>query len=186
MRKIIYTLVVLAFVSCSKEQKFAENADSIKQLETVLADKFGKDAYYTSITLSNSGTSSGDILSVTQTEDPSSLKMGEWNFFQGKWTQSSEVTLELSQGAQAKDFMFQLDGNTVKLDVLGKLLEESKEKVTSEKKIEEVEVTSVFMNAPNNGDFSAMEYFITIKPKNGGTSFDFRYNLDGTLIKFDY
>lgn len=186
MKNIIYTLAIVIFVSCGKEKKFTENADTFKELKTVLTDKFGKDAYYTSITLSNSGTSSGDILSVTQTEDPASLKMGEWNYFQGKWTQSSEVTLELSPGSQAKDFMFQLNESIVKFDLLGELLKKSKEKVIQEKKIEDVIVSSIYINAPSNGDFKEMEYYLTIKPKNGGTSFDFWYMLDGTLRKFDY
>ncbi|SNR16265.1 hypothetical protein [Tenacibaculum jejuense] len=186
MKKIIYTLALIVLISCGKEKRFTENADSIKELQTLLADEFGKDAYYTSISIINSSTSSGDIINTTQTSDPASLKMGEWNHFQGKWTQSSEVTLELSEGAKAKDFMFKLDDSVINFKLLGDLVEKSKEKVKEEKKIDEVIVSSIYMNAPNNGDFEKMEYFITIKPKNGGTSFDFWYKLDGTLRKFDY
>ncbi|WP_299628278.1 hypothetical protein [uncultured Tenacibaculum sp.] len=186
MKNIAYILALVVFVSCGKEKRFIESSETLMELKNVLADKFGKDAYYTSISISNSRTSSGDIISVTQTENPASLKMGEWTYLQGNWAQNSEVTIELSGGSPAKDFMFQINDELIKLDLLGELIEKSKKKVKEEKKLEEVIVESIYMNAPSNGDFSTMEYYITIKPKNGGTSFDFWYKLDGTLRKFDY
>jgi len=186
MKNIIYTLVLIAFISCGKKKSFTENASSLQNVKKVLISKFGGEAFYTSISLSNSRTSSGDLLSVTQTKDPSSLQMEDWAYLDGKWTQSSEITLELSEGAKAEDFMFQLDESIVKFDLLGKLVEQSKQKIIEEKKIDDVIVESIFINAPNNGDFSTMEYYIIIKPKNGGTGFDFHYKMDGTLLKSDY
>lgn len=183
MKKIIYTLILVVCFSCGKKQNFAKDASSIQLFKKELTDKFGEDAYYTSISLTH--TLSGDILGVTQTENPSSLKMGEWSYLMGKWTQNSDITLELSQGSKAKDFMFKLDGSTVKFDLLGKLVEQSKEKVIKEKKVKEVVVKSIFINAPDHGDFNKMEYYITVAPKEGGTSFDFWYTINGTLRKFN-
>lgn len=174
---------VTVLVSCNQGNKGYQDAESFSKLNTELTDKFGKDAYYTDFGVTNSD--NGNIVTVTQTDKPSSLKMAQWSNVNGDWKQSAEVSLEVSPGAKAEDFMFQL-GKTVKMDLLGKLVEQSKQKVISEKKINEVTVESVIIKAPNDGDFNSMRYFITIKPKQGGTSFNFWYKMDGTLDKFDF
>jgi len=183
MKKIIYILILTAFCACGKSGATIESADALNQLKKELISKFGSDAHYTSLNILNSG--GGSILNVSQTNDPSSLKMTEWSQVYGSWTQNSDITLEISGKAKAENFMFQLD-KIVDFNVLGKSLEAAKKKVMEEKGIKEVAVKNILINAPNDGNFKSMKYFITLEPKTGGTSFDFFYNMDGTLDKFDY
>ena len=43
-----------------------------------------------------------------------------------------------------------------------------------------------FIKFPKNGDISKTEYTVRLEPKNGGTSFTFRYDLQGNFIEMDY
>lgn len=183
MKKILIVLTVVLFTACGNKIKFGENSDSISKAKETLVDKFGADAYYTNIIIND--TEQGSILNVTVTEKPSSLKMEEWNYFQGSWKQKSDITLELAKGTKAEDFMFKLDKSIVNFELLGKLVEESKEKVAKEKNMEVV-TELITINAPDNGDLENMSYFISTKPESGGTKFTFRYKMDGKLDKFDY
>ncbi len=148
-----------------------------------MISKFGAQAYYTKLSISNADY--GSVVGVCQTNDPSSLKMAEWNYNDGSWKQISEVTLEISGGAKAEDFMFRLD-KVIDFDVLSAAVKEAKQSIIKEKKIEEIRVKNIIINAPKNGDLNSMRYFISISPKAGGTDFQFWYKMDGTLDKFDY
>ena len=184
MQRLIYTLALsILLFSCGGNSSY-EDKDSLLDLKEELISEFGDDAYYTNLAIMNS--ENGTVINVSQTDDPSSLKMSEWNYFNGDWNQNSEITLEISGDTKAEDFMFQLNDKVVDFEILGKAVEEAKEKIISEKKIEEVRVASILINAPKDGDFNSMEYYITINPKSGGTRFDFRYGMDGTLKDFDY
>lgn len=181
---VITGIVAITFTACNQTEKGGyQTAESFGNLKKELTDKFGKDAYYTDFNVTNND--NGIVVSVTETKNPSSLKMEQWTSLNGGWTQNSEVTLEISGGAKAEDFMFQLD-KIMNIELLGKLIEQSKQKVITEKKIKEITVKTVMMNAPKDGNFNTTKYFITLEPKQGGTTFNFWYNLDGTLDKFDY
>jgi hypothetical protein len=185
MKKSFKYLVVaasLVLFSCGNGKKdFAENAASISALEAELKSEFGDDAYYTSISIV--GTDYGSILSVTETSDPSSLKMADWTYGNGAWTQSSEITLELS-GGKAEDYMFKI-GDKINFETLGKIVDDAKSILKKEKEID-AKVSTILINAPDNGDFSSMEYFLNLEPATGGTTFRFEYTLEGELIKYDY
>lgn len=179
----IFAALVLGLTSCggSGVSDFAENAESILALEKNLKAEFGDDAYYTSINIMSSDL--GSVVNLTNTKDPSSLNMEEWNYLSGTWTQISDVTLELS-GGSAEEFMFKI-GDLVKFDVLGKIVEDAKEILKNEKDID-AKVSTILINAPSDGDFDSMIYFLDLEPTSGGTSFDFQYTLSGELIKYDY
>ncbi len=182
MKHLFYLLTITFFISCNNNKSF-EDKESLTGLKNELISKFGENAYYTKLSITNH--ENGSIVSVSQTDDPSSLKMTEWNYTSGSWNQISDVTLEISGNAKAEDFMFQLN-KVIDFNTLAKVLEEAKQKVIIEKNIEDIKVKSILINAPNDGDFNSMKYFITISPKSGGTSFNFWYKMDGTLDKFDY
>ncbi len=183
MKNFLLTIIALTLISCGSKTKFGENSVSILEAKKELTDKFGQGAFYTDLSIND--TDQGSIISVTVTKAPSSLKMEAWSLFQGRWTQNSEITLELSEGAKAEDFMYTLEKNSVDFDLLGKLVEQSKEKVKNEKNIEVV-TELISIAAPNDGNFKNMMYYITTKPKSGGTTFSFWYKMDGSLDKFDY
>ncbi len=183
MKKIIYIPILLLVLSCNNKSKSYEDKASLTELKKELISKFGENAYYTKLTISNADY--GSIIGVSQTGNPSSLKMTEWNFVNGSWNQISDVTLELSSGAKAEDFMFQLN-KIIDFDIMAEIVEQSKKKIIEEKGITDIRVENINIKAPNNGDFNNMKYFITISPRNGGTDFNFWYKMDGTLDKFDY
>ncbi len=189
MKKLQFTaivaMVVLTLVSCGGgTSKEPANADGFKSIEKEIKNKFGDDAYYTDLTIAYNK-SIGNIISITVTSNPESLKMGQWNQTQSTWKQNSEISLEVPQGSKAVDFMFQLN-DKINLTKLGELVEKSSAQLKAEKDIENPALHMAFVKFPKNGDMSKAEYTIMLKPENGGTTFTFYYKLNGDLIKMDY
>ena len=155
MKRLKQTIVALVFitalVSCGGGAGNQEaTADGFSEIEKEIKDKFGDDAYYTDLKiLYIKGI--GNTISATVTNDPESLKMGQWDFAQGTWTQRSEITLEVPEGSKAEDFMFQLD-DKIKLSKLGELVEKSSKQLTAEKNIENPTLSMAFIKFPRNGD----------------------------------
>ena len=185
IKKIVsVALVGLVMMSCGgSSNKQPENAADFKKIETELKSEFGEDAYYTDLScVYIKGL--GVTTNATVTKDPASLKMGHWENSQG-WNQTSEITLEVPEGSEAKDFMFQL-GDKINLSKLGDCVAESIKHLKSEKNIENPALSLATVSFPDNGDFAKANYFVQLKPENGGTSFSYTYGLDGTLQNFDY
>lgn len=168
--------------SCSTSTPGSE--EDFLAIESDIKQEFGADAYYTNFVIMFNKTV-GTMISTTVTDNPESLKMGEWNQSQGTWNQSAEVTLELPEGTKAVDFMFQLN-DEINVKSLGKLVEKSKEKLMTEKDIKNPAVEMAFIQFPDNGDKSKAKYVVKLAPQNGGTSFSFFYDLNGEFIEMDY
>ncbi|WP_203258228.1 hypothetical protein [Hyunsoonleella ulvae] len=178
-------LMIIALASCGGgigNQPI--NADGFAIIEKEIENKFGKDAYFTKITVMHYE-SIGNTVSLTVAEAPESLKMEEWNFVRGSWKQESGITIEIPEGTKASDFMFQLN-EQINLSRLGGLVEKSTEQLTAEKNIENPRLEMAYVNFPRNGDISKAEYIVVLKPENGGTSFTFSYKLNGDFINMSY
>ena len=184
----LITLAVIAamtLLSCGGEiSDQPANAEGFGVMETELKSKFGDHAYYTKLTIMYIE-NIGNAISVITTEKPESLKMGEWSLSQGTWNQQSEITLEVPTGTKAADFMFQLNDH-INLSKLGELVEKSSAQLKAEKNIENPTLSIAQIKFPKNGDISEMEYYINLKPENGGTAFSFFYKLNGDFIKMNY
>jgi len=174
---ICFTVVLL--VACGGTNKQEANAQGFGAIENILKSRFGDGANYTDLTITYNETI-GNIVGVTVTDAPESLKMGQWTYSLGNWNQTSEITLEIPEGTKAADFMFQL-GDMVNLGQLGELVEKSKEQLTTEKGIENPSLHMAFIKMPKNGNREKMEYVVMLKPENGGTTFTFSYGLNGVL-----
>lgn len=162
----------------------AANSEGFASIEKEIKSKFGDNAYYTDLNISYNK-SIGNIIGATVTDKPESLSMGQWNYSMGAWKQSSEITLEVSEGSKASDFMFQLN-DKINLKTLGGLVEKSIVKLKEEKKLKNPTLSIAFIKFPKNGDVSKAEYSVSLKPENGGTTFSFYYTLDGELKEMDY
>ena len=186
MKKKIHFFAVLIMgsllYSCNSSSKGSEG--DFLAIESNIKQEFGSDAYYTKLVIMFDKTI-GKMISTTVTDDPESLKMGEWDKSQGTWNQSAEVTLELPLGTKATDFMFQLNDD-INVSSFGKLVEQSKEKLATEKDIKNPALKMAFIKFPDNGDKSKAQYVVKLEPENGGTSFSFYYELNGQFIEMDY
>ncbi|PHR72861.1 MAG: hypothetical protein COA67_03935 [Lutibacter sp.] len=173
-----------ALISCGGgTSKQPANAEGFAAIEKEIKSKFGEDAYYTDLTITYNK-SIGNIIGVTVTKDPSSLKMGQWNSTQGTWKQNQEISLEVPQGTKAEDFMFQLD-DKINLSILGELAEKASGQLITEKNIENPTLYMAFVKFPKNGDISKTEYTVMLKPENGGTTFTFRHGINDNSIKMN-
>ncbi len=188
MKTLKFTLVAITIttlMACGGgTSKQPANAKGFSTIEENIKSKFGDDAYYTNLTITNADPM-GNILGITVTDAPESLKMEEWSHFQGAWKQISEVTLEIYEGSKVADFMFQLN-EQINLKRLGELAEKAIEQLKNEKNIESPKLNMAFINFPDNGDIDKAQYVIMLEPKNGGTTFTFSYKLNGELIEMDY
>jgi hypothetical protein len=187
MKKSLFCIalcaVMLSVASCGSKN-YTQDAAGIEAWSKDLQAKFGANAWYTDLYLMYSDETA--VVSVTETDDPASLKMREWTWSNyAGWTQNSDVTLEINGDAAPEDFMFQL-GKQVDMKLVGSLVEKSKAQLTAEKNIENPRLESVSLDAPDDEPVSAMEIRITLTPENGGTDFRFDYNLAGELLRFDY
>ncbi|NRD20039.1 hypothetical protein HNV08_08260 [Winogradskyella eckloniae] len=183
--KMLFVMVCTTLMACGGSTgKQPATADGFADIESDIKSEFGSDAYFTDLTITYNK-SIGNIIGVTVTDDPSTLKMGQWNQTQGTWNQTSEISLEVPQGTKAEDYMFQLN-ETISLSTLGALAEKSSEKLTADKKVEHPTLSMAFVKFPKNGDVSKTEYTVMLQPEHGGTTFTFRYDLNGELIKMDY
>lgn len=185
---LLFSLFLL--VSCGPNpSKLSQDAEGFAKLQEVFVDKFGADAYYTNISIvfvPGKSAGSGLMFNVVETTDPSSHKMQEWAYnSHSGWQNTAEVTLEIEGDTDPKEFMFQLD-DTFNLRKVGELIEKSSKKLAEEKNITNAVLNTAWMDAPDNGDFSTMKIAITMKPENGGTTFNFYYTLDGELEDFTY
>ncbi|MFP4845569.1 hypothetical protein [Winogradskyella sp. PE311] len=178
-------MVIIKLTSCSNSTSHQPaTGEGFTAIENELKSKFGDNAYYTDLKVVYIK-DIGNTISTTVTKAPESLNMEEWNLSQNTWTQHSEVTLEVPEGTQAADYMFQLS-DKINLTKLGGLVEESITKLKSEKNINNLILSMAFIKFPKNGDSSKTEYAINLVPESDGTSFSFYYTLDGELIKMDY
>ncbi len=178
-------IILITIISCGDTiSKQTANAEAFSFIEQELKNKFGNDAYYTDLTITHNK-SIGNIIGVTVTENPESLKMGQWNLTQDTWKQNSDISLEVPKGTKAADFMFQLN-DKINLSTLGALVKKSIEQLKSENNLENPILYMASVKFPKNGDVSKTEYYVSLKPENGGTTFTFSYKLNGHLIKMDY
>lgn len=182
---LLVTVTGIILSSCGGgTSKQPANAEGFSAIENEIKDKFGENAYFTDVdVLYIEGI--GNSITTTVTATPESLKMGQWDLTQNKWTQRSDISIEIPEGTQAKDFMFQLD-NTFSLKKLGELVEQSIQKLKAEKDIENPVLSIASISFPDNGDVSKANYTINLKPESGGTTFTFIYALNGDLEKMDY
>lgn len=189
MKNVFFTLIallpILILTSCREgSAKQEATAKGFSVIENQIKEQFGKDAYFTDLSITYYE-SIGNIVGVTVTENPESLKMGQWNNTQDNWKQNSDITIEVPEGTKAIDFMFQLN-ETINLKKLGELVEKSKVQLTKEKYLENPILHMASIQFPDNGDVSKAEYLVMLQPENGGTTFSFSYTLLGELIKTDY
>ncbi|WP_064967666.1 hypothetical protein [Tenacibaculum ovolyticum] len=185
MKYTILMLVTLLIISCKGIKDQPATAEGFTAIENEIKNKFGKNAYYTDLNVSYDK-SIGNMINLTVTEAPESLKMGTYIFSQHtSWKQNSEVTLEVPKGTKAVDFMYQLK-DKINLRELGRLVEKSKKQLTEEKKLENPVLSIAFIKFPKNGDISKATYVVKLEPENGGTSFTYYYKLNGEFIKMDY
>jgi hypothetical protein len=175
--------------SCgSSSSKYTPDAAGFAKIQDDLKSKFGDDAYYSGINIvyvTGNAPGSGITLNVSVTKDPASLSMEEWSYSSyGGWRQTADVTIEVAEGVDVKEFMYRLAGK-FDLKKAGELVELSAKKLADEKQIKNAVLQTALLN-PGSRPASSTEIYIAMKPENGGTTFSFRYDLDGNLTSFDY
>ena len=182
---LLLLIGVVILSSCGPNiSKFSHDGEGFAKLQDEFKAKFGADAYYTDIAINfTPGDSHGSGLgcNVTVTNDPASLKMDEWVYNSyTNWKNTADVTLEIEGDSSPEEFMYQL-GDEFDLRKVGELIVESKKKLAEEKQIENAVLNLAMMKTPDSDAATETDIVIILKPENGGTTFTFRYALDGTL-----
>jgi len=188
MKVLKLTLVLISIIiliSCGRSSDMhTADAKGFEAIEKEIKNKFGDHPYFTDLTITHNN-SIGNIISVTVTDNPESLKMGQWNLTQGNWIQNSEISLEVPGGSKAADFMFQLN-EKINLSTLGLLAEKSSKTLETEKNIKNPILNMAYIKFPQNGDQAKTMYIVKLQPENGGDTFTFSYKLNGDFIEMDY
>ncbi|WP_118950701.1 hypothetical protein [Taibaiella helva] len=177
----LFLATPLFLFSC--KSGFEHNRAGMEKLNKELKEEFNAEAWYTSVELANSG-GSDDVVTIDMTKDPNSLKQEQWSQFHGFWDKKADITLSI-QGAEPKSFMFQLD-KEVSLGKLGDLMEASRKQLAA-KGADDAQVilaqikASTQMNTKEEGIY----YSISFESKKQNKSYNFVYNLDGSLRKLN-
>jgi hypothetical protein len=183
-------LSLFLVTSCGgNSSKYSTDAEGFGKIQKDLISKFGENAYYDQIFIGNNLPANrpggGIWMQVNVTKDPESLKMEEWAYTSATgWKQTSDITVEIPEGADMKDFLFQL-GDKFDLKKVGEMVTSSAKKLADEKNLKNAVMESATFNTMRS-PVSETKIFIYMKPENGGTTFDFRYDLDGNLEDFSY
>lgn len=181
IRKLLFVvLTCLTLVSCGSGGGSDQNFSSVKEN---LVEKFGAEAYFTELSVTYNE-AIGYIINVMVTNDPESLKMAEWTYSNGDWTQTSDVTLEVPKGYAGADFMYQLKGE-ITLEKLEQSIEKAKSHLAKEKGIEKAVLAIAAIKYPEVAEGAEAEFTINLQPEAGGSSFAFSYDVDGELIEMN-
>jgi hypothetical protein len=174
----------LGFSSCKKG--FNYSSESMARLNGELKDKFGNDAWYTSIIIRHDPQKDSDnIITVMETKDPNSLKQEQWVFRDGFWEKAANVTVQIGSG-KPSDYMFRLD-KAVRLSLLTKLMEQSQQKLSVDKNIKDAQFDFVSITSNNEWQNRKQSIVYTISLHSAGQdkSYSMVYNLNGALITFN-
>ena len=177
-------IICLSAFSC--KTKYAQNAEGFTKLSADLEKKFGKDAWYTSISLSKAGDGNeGYIVVADKTDDPSSLKQERWVKSGGMWEQAANVTLEI-KGGKAADFMFRLN-KEIDLSRLGGFVEAARKKLAEEKKINDpiLKLAIVSTNTTILNKEEKINYTVIFGTPDDNT-YSVTYNSKGDILNSSY
>ena len=193
MKNLIYVfglcLSLLFVTSCgSNLSKVSRDAEGFEKIQQALISKFGADAYYDKMYIGDDGQGKLTI-SFNVTNNPEVLKLEGWNYNQyNGWQQTSEITIEMENGADLKEFLFQLkDGGKFDLKKVGELVTASAKKLADEKNLKNAVMKSAWIHTfdkPVSDEDT--QIWVYMQPENGGTEFTFRYDLAGNLVDFSY
>lgn len=182
--KLIFIAFLSAIVlsSCSGGYNFS--AVSLEKLNTDLKEKFGADAWYTSIVLKDNGSGKKNIVTVDVTKDPNSLRQAQW-VLRGEWEKSTDITLRID-GGKPEDYMFQLD-KEASLNQIEKLITLSKDQLKNEESVEnaEIQVASIITNNEIRTKEEGIVYTLSFFSIKENKSYSFVYDLKGNLIRFN-
>lgn len=183
---LVFIAFIIPFVSCNSiKGKAFETSEGVAEVVTRLNDGFGQNSSYTEITISYFK-GIGSTISATGTKDPSSSKMVSKLYSKGKWEETSDVILEVSDGAKPSDFMFTL----VEVEQLKKIPEMVKisvEKIKKEKNFDVVaEHVSVKYPSRIIGPDDKLSFDVNLRPENGGTSFITTFDNKGNFQRMTY
>lgn len=180
---ILATLVLTACGGLGSGPAFESN-DGISNLIGQLKDNFGAKAAFNSILISYDK-QIGNFVTAQGNSDISSNKLIEKSLINGSWQDKAEITMEIEDG-EIEDFLYTLED--VDLLKVPELVKNAKEKVASEKGIEEVVVTAVSLTMPSrvSDKMKDLKYMINVEPKNGGTTFILTYDLSGNYLDMTY
>lgn len=177
------TLLLLCFTMLfySCKSGFEHNKAGLEKLGTELMSEFGADAYYTDMEIINNQ-GSDDVIMITQTKDPASMKQEQWAQYHGAWEKQADVTFT-ADGAAPKSFMFQLN-REASLSTLGSLLETSEAQLAKEKQVEKplLVMASIKSNNKMNTKESGIFYYITLRDPKAQKDYRFIYNLKGASM----
>jgi len=182
----LFTCLLICLLAASCKTKYEQNAAGFRKLSTDLEDKFGKDAWYTSISLSKAGQDNeGYIVAADKTDDPSSLRQERWIKSGGMWEQAANVTMEV-RGGKPADFMFRLN-KEIDLSKLGNFIEIAQKKLEEDKKIKgTLKLAVVSTNTTIINKAEKINYTVILDAPSDNNTFSFTYNSNGDLVNSSY
>jgi hypothetical protein len=170
-------LLCLLFFSSSCHKSFDHSSKGMQQLNKVLEDKFGAEAWYSSITLVHDG-AGDDVVTVERALDPDKAQQEQWTWFHGFWEKKADINLQFS-GILPRDLLFQLQTGASLLQ-LGKLIENALKELAADPANGhgKLVLAEIKMNDPSPARPHNLSYMIQLKTGKG-MSYNYTYDDKG-------
>lgn len=183
-----FTKLILLFVSTSIlffscRPPFMQNEQGFESLSKELISKFGEDAFYTVINMSQAGDETmGYTIFADVSKDAEELKQERWVFDGVSWMNSGFVNMQ-TDVSNPQFYKFQLN-KEVQLSLLGKLIVETNLQFTEDGFGDHPILKLAQVNTNNTVTDEARKYLYTIKlaQKGNREEHSYTYDRNGNLL----
>lgn len=174
---------VLFFLLCltgACNRSFEHSSKGMQQLNKVLEDKFGADAWYSSVTLVHDG-AGDDMITVERATLPDKIQQEQWIWFHGFWEKKADISLQFS-GIRPGDLLFQLHKGANLLQ-LGQLIEKALQELSSDAMNGKCRLVmaGIRMGDPKPTQLRNLFYTVQLKTA-AGVSYNYTYDEQGQKL----
>ncbi len=173
-------LFFLLCLSWACNRSFEPGSKGMQQLNKMLEDKFGAEAWYSSITLVHDG-AGDDMITVERTTDPDKILQEQWTWFHGFWEKKADINLQFT-GIRPRDLLFRLQQGA-RLLQLGQLIEKSRNELEADPDNGRCKLVmaAIKMNDPVPARPYNLSYTIQLKTGRN-VSYSYDYNEQGQRL----
>lgn len=153
----------------------------MQQLYQTLEDKFGAQAWYSSITLVHDA-AGDDMVTIERSVNPAKAQQEQWIWFHGFWEKKADIELQCS-GVTPRELLFQLHKDSG-MQQLGNLVKQAMQELSADPANGRSTLVMAGMQVDDDLSPEGLhEVFYVVQLRTGaGINRNFRYNARGEKL----